>query len=59
MKIIRLTKQNNDEPVFVNADRINYIHKGGDGSHILLGENDSVYTKETPDEIIAKVSVIG
>ena len=59
MKIIRLTKQYNDEPVFVNADRINYIHKGGDGSHILIGESDSVYTKETPDEIIAKVSVIG
>lgn len=62
MSFIKLTKQTIEKKkisVYVNTDRINYIQPGGDGSRVTIGESDVVYTEETPDEIIAKVSVIG
>jgi hypothetical protein len=70
MKLIKLTSHKNDEPIYINIDKIDYFYerqmgdKYYEGKPIIekltkVGYNGSVSeVKETPEEIIEKIKMI-
>jgi len=70
MKLIKLTSHKNDEPIYINIDKIDYFYerqmgdKYYEGKPIIekltkVGYNGSVSeVKETPKEIIEKIKMI-
>ena len=70
MKLIKLTSYKNDEPIYINIDKIDYFYerqmgdKYYEGKPIIekltkVGYNGSVSeVKETPKEIIEKIKMI-
>jgi hypothetical protein len=70
MKLIKLTSHKNDEPIYINIDKIDYFYerqmgnKYYEGKPIIekltkVGYNGSVSeVKETPEEIVEKIRLI-
>jgi hypothetical protein len=70
MKLIKLTSHKNDEPIYINIDKIDYFYerqmgdKYYEGKPIIekltkVGYNGSVSeVKETPEKIIEKIKMI-
>jgi hypothetical protein len=69
MKLIKLTSHNDDKPIYINIDKIDYFYEGViskmrsnviiDEKFTKLGHNGSVSeVKETPEEIIVKIKMI-
>jgi hypothetical protein len=70
MKLIKLTSHKNDEPIYINIDKIDYFYerqmgdKYYEGKPIIekltkIGYNGSVSeVKETPEKIIEKIKMI-
>jgi hypothetical protein len=69
MKLIKLTSHNDDKPIYINIEKIDYFYEGViskirsnaiiDEKFTKLGHNGSVSeVKETPEEIIVKIKMI-
>ena len=70
MKLIKLTSHKNDEPIYINIDKIDFFYERKAGEkyyegkpiierHTRVGHSGSFcLVKETPEEIIVKIKMI-
>jgi hypothetical protein len=56
-RLIRLTATWSADPIYVNANLIQYVHSSELGqSTIVFGAKDNIKVKESPDQIISMLN---